>query len=44
MSLVPRNTKIKCDCLQPRCPYCDKDGSIRKAHENLINKILKEKK
>jgi hypothetical protein len=24
MTLIPHNENVKCDCLQPHCPYCGK--------------------
>lgn len=40
MTFVPRNQNIHCDCLQPGCPYCDRDGSRQRAHDEQMKEIL----
>lgn len=40
MTFIPRNTHIHCDCLQPGCPYCDRDGSRKRQHDKMMQDIV----
>lgn len=30
---------VMCDCMQPGCGYCDRDGSITRHHKNKLDEL-----